>query len=387
MPTTSTTIFYLLSYTTPMKGLVTQNKFLESLLEAQRFVAGKGFSSPLLSGIYLEATDANRLIIRASTGSVLFQTEIEGNITEIGSCVIPAGLLVSSVKTLGSGEVQLESDEQQLIITQGDSHFSIASLSGEEFPSLSQEDNLEKLLLPVESFAKAARHVLMAASADETKPVLTAVLLEMRQPNALVATDGFRLSRYSADISLDIDGVVLIPSRTLRDLLGILEKRELATIECLIDSDRASLLFNLGTGWLKTSTIEGDYPNYQAIIPQACAFSLTIDREQLVQAIKQAMIFAKEYSGIVVFETDGQQLLISSQASTSGRTKSRLPIIRTEGEVVRFAVNGRYLLEFLSNLESLEVMIQGNESLKPVLFRVPENDSLLYLVMPFKLQE
>ncbi len=370
-----------------MKCQIDQDLLLDHLLEAQRFVASKGFASALLGGIQIEVTTDSNLVIRSSTGSVLYQVELSCQNADSGSVVIPAGLLVSSVKTLGSGLVNLETDGDQLVVSQGSSRFQIAALTGEDFPRLADEDKAEKFLLPVENFVKAGRRALIAASADETKPVLTSVLLEMRQPNALVATDGFRLFRAVTDVSLDQEGSLLLPAKVLRDLLGILEKRSTNVLECYADAQRSSVLFNLGNGWLKTATIAGDYPAYRAIIPEACAYSMTVERELLLQAVKQAMIFAKEFSGIVVLEVVEGELVVSSQNSTSGKTRSRLAVIGIEGEPVKFAVNGRYLLDFLSVVEGLEIKIQGNESLRPVLFTLPEDESLLYLVMPFKLQE
>lgn len=370
-----------------MKCSVTQEALLSHLLEAQRFVASKGFASALLGGIQLEVTKDGKLTLRSSSGSVLYQAEIACQSAEPGSCVVPAGLLVSSVKTLADGLVEISTDGDQLVVSQGSAKFQIAALAGEDFPRLADEDKAEKFLLPVENFVKAGRQVLIAASADETKPVLTAVLLEMRQPNSLVATDGFRLLRSVTDISLDQEGSLLLPARVLRDLLGILEKRSVGVLECYADANRQSVLFNLGNGWLKSATIAGDYPPYQSIIPETCAFSLAVEREPLLQAVKQAMIFAKEYSGIVVLEVEAKELVVSSQSSTSGRTRSRLPLLRQEGEASKFAVNGRYLIDFLSVTDGLEIQIQGNEPLRPVLFGVVGDESLLYLIMPFKLQE
>ncbi len=372
-----------------MRCRVSQELLLNSILEAQRFVANKGFASILLSGIYLEVISETKLVIRSSTGAVLYQTEVDCQKGEVGSGVIPASILSSSLRTLSSGLVDLEIKDEQLTISQGSTKFQITTLTGEDFPllSFSPDQKNKPFLLPGKNFASAAHQSLIAASADETKPVLTAVLLEMKQPNSLVTTDGFRLFRVVTDISLDQDGSLLIPAKALRELLGILEKRSLEILECYLDSVQQKMIFNLGNGWLEVNTIIGDYPDYRTIIPEVCSFSLQIEREALILAVKQAMIFAKEFSGIVILEVDNQELLVSSQSSNSGRTKSRLPLLKNEGEPVRFAVNGKYLLDFLGTVDSLEVQIQGNEPLRPIIFRIPEDERLLYLIMPFKLQE
>jgi len=103
--------------------------------------------------------------------------------------------------------------------------------------------------------------------------------------------------------------------------------------------------------------------------------------------VNQAMIFAREFSSIVVFWVEDNELVIASQANVRGKTEARLPLLSVEGQPVKFACNGKYVLDFLSSVENDAILIQGNESLKPVLLRIPEDPSYLYLIMPFKLSE
>lgn len=369
---------------------INQPPLAEKLTEANRFTAGKTHS-PLLSGIYLQAQN-NKLIIRSSTGAVTYQTTLPCQLETEGHCVIPADLFLSTIKALDLGEIQLIIENDTLQIKQQSSVSQMAILPPDDFPTLNLEENKQKLVLPVESFVEYGRRVTIAASNDETKPVLTSLVLEMSQPNALVTTDGFRLFRVQVDLSLNEDGQFLLPAKVLKDFFSIVEKKDLSTIECLTSEARQEIIFNFNDTQLQVSSIQGQFPNYQAIIPQNTAFSYQVVREDLLGKVQQAMIFAKEFSSIVIFEVDisdskDPQLKISSQASVKGQTKTFLSCHNVEGEPVQFACNGRYLLDFLNSMECEEIRIQGNDSLKPVILTNPESDQFLYLVMPFKLQE
>ncbi len=369
-----------------MKLIIEQSNLVTKLNSASRFTANKS-SSPLLSGYYLSALKDNQLIIRTSSGSVVYESRVEAKVESVGSCAVPAGLMLSIIKSLEAGEIEFNLTEDSLEIVQKRSRSQISIMLADNFPDLHRDQLKEKLVLPVEEFVKYGQRVLIAASTDETKPVLTSLAMEMSQPNALVTTDGFRLYRNQVDLSLDEEGRFLLPARVLKDFFAILEKDSASTITCWTDSDRQEILFDLGETALQVSAIQGEFPPYQSIIPDNVAFSLQVDKESLVQRVNQAMIFAREFSSIIVFDMDKKDLVISSQTNTKGKTESRLTCNSIEGEPVRFACNGKYVQDYLNATEAEEIRIQGNESLKPVLFSDAESDRELYLIMPFKLQE
>lgn len=373
-----------------MKLSIQQSDLETKLNEANRFTSSKN-SSPLLSGFYLE-TKANSLIIRTSTGMVTYQTTLPCQVETEGSVVVPSGLTLSTIKALDTGEVTLELKEDILKINQKRSKSSIATMPADDFPALDLENKKQTIVLPVEEFTKYGQQVMVAASSDETKPVLTSLVIEMEQPNALVSTDGFRLFRAQVDLSLDEEGKFLLPARVLKDFFAILDKTDLKTIECLTSKAHQEIVFDLGETKLQVSAIQGEFPNYRAIIPQSTGFSYQVERETFLQKVNQAMIFAKEFSSIVIFEVvesenDGHELVISSQESVKGSTEARLPCYKVDGEPVRFACNGRYVLDFANAMDSEELKVQGNEPLKPVIFSDAVTDQYLYLIMPFKLQE
>ena len=369
-----------------MQCRIQQSDFLATILEASRFTGNKALT-PLLAGIFLAVREDSFLEVRSSSGQVVYKAEVPCQMQAAGFCIIPAAYLVSVIKTLNAGEMGLRLEDDRLYVEQGKSSLELSVMSGSEFPNVVSVEGRRQLLFPLETFIKSARQVMVAASADETKPVLTSVYMEMRQPNALVATDGFRLYQVGVDLSLDEDWKALLPARVLRDLLAIVEKKADGVLEGWVQPEGAEILFKFGSTSVQVGLVSGDFPPYKAIIPQAVAFSYVVGKDELLSALKQAMIFAKELSSIVVFSPQDGELVISSQSSAQGKSRSALPLASLDGAPVKFACNGKYVLDFLSTLETEDVMIRGTESLKPVLFSGPQDEHRFYLVMPFKLPD
>lgn len=369
-----------------MQSQIQQSDFLSTLLEASRFTGNKALT-PLLAGVLLSVREDNILEVRSSSGQVVYKAEVACQMQSAGFCIVPAAYLVQVVKTLHAGEMSLRLEDERLYVEQGKSVFELSVLSGTEFPDVVSLEGRRQLLFPLEAFMTGIRQVMVAASVDETKPVLTSVFLEMRQPNALVATDGFRLYQVGVDLSLDEDWKALLPARVLRDLLAIVEKKAEGVLEGWVKEDGAEVVFKFGNTAVQVGLVSGDFPPYKAIVPSVVAFSYVIGKEDLLNALRQAMIFAKELSSIVVFSIVDGELEIRSQSSAQGKSRSTLPFRSLEGEPVKFACNGKYVLDFLSTLDTEEVMIRGTESLKPVLFSGPQDEHRFYLVMPFKLPD
>lgn len=366
-----------------MHAQVDQQQFLSFLLEASRFTAAKSLT-PVLAGIWCSVTE-NTITLRASTGQALYEVQFAAQETQPGTLIVPAPLLVSVLKSLDSGSCTLTLEQDQLWIRQGTVEFQVAPMPLEGFPEPLSEDGTTPFVLPLDAFSQAVEQVSIAASKDETKPVLTSLLLEMTQPNALVTSDGFRLFRLAVDLSLDQAATLLLPARFLKEVLALAKKGSETLLTCQWNKEQGQLILTLGPRRIQLGLVSGDFPPYRNIIPEATAFSCTVDRELLKQRIQQVMVLAKELSNIIVFSVEGDDLVLNSQVSTRGKSQARLPILVRESEVPRFACNGLYVLDFLSTIEEETVLIQGNDPLKPLLFGVPGRPEMLYLIMPFRL--
>ncbi len=368
-----------------MKCIVDQPTLVSTLNEACRFVATKALN-PSFGGILLE-TDETHLKIRSTTGQSLYEARLLAQIEEPGKVLVPSSLFLSAVKSLSKGEVTLSVENDQVLIKQNTVEFNVACMSSEDFPDFPDLSSTKEFLLPTENFMAATEKILVAASKDETKPVLTSVLLEMSQPNAMVTSDGFRLYRSNVDLSLDMSDNLLLPARLLKEVLQIVKKTGESTIQCFWDTAAGQVLFQLPEVKVQLSLVSGDFPPYRSIIPENSSFSFSVDREDFIQRLQQVMVLAKELSSIVVFEAKDGQIELSSQSSARGKSQALLSPIAADGDIPRFACNGTYVLDFLGTIDTATITITGVDSLKPIIFGVPHDSSLLYLVMPFKLQE
>lgn len=382
-----------------MKLTVNQSELILKLSEANRFISNRPLMNGL-SGISLSAIKANIkskskksnkdnsndiLQIKSSSGGVIYQASIFCNIIDEGECFLPNNLLLSFIKTLDEGRVDLELNGDNLLIKQGKVKTNLSTIAFENYSLISEADLENKFSLPVSKLIESGKKVVIAASNDETKPVLTSLVFEMAQPNALVSTDGFRLFRRQVDLSLDEKGSFLFPARLFKDFLAILEGYDQNIVDCYITTDRQIMLFDLGQVKFQVGSIQGEFPNYSAIVPQNTAFSAILDKLELEQRIKQVMIVAKELSSIIIFNWEANEVVITSQENNKGKAEAAMSVTKIDGEPVSFACNGKYILDYLQVMEGDELRIQGTESLKPVVLSPVGNDSEIYLIMPFKI--
>lgn len=377
-----------------MKLLIDQKILNQALSEAQRFVSAKALS-PIMGGISFTVNETGtELELRAVSQQGQYKTVLPIKSGEAGQVVFPAGVVGQVVKAFDSGDVNFVLEGESYLVTQKTVKFLVPPLAGDEFPAPPDVSGTQ-IMLPREAFLSACEHVSVAASRDETKPVLTSLLLEMGSPNAIVTSDGFRLYRQEVDLALDVPKSILLPSRMLREVLSIMKSLEEAVVTAHWQEESGQLVFLLGKTVVQLSLVSGSFPPYRAIIPEATSFSVTVDRELLLQRVQQVMVMAKELSNIVILQPvvgedgSGVEIEVSSQAGGKGTSSARVPALQVEGEVPRFACNGTYILDFLSSLDAAavtDVTIQGNDPLKPILITVPGQKEVLYLIMPFKLQ-
>lgn len=375
-----------------MKLTIDQKILNQALTEAQRFVSAKALS-PIMGGISFEVNEAGtELELRAVSQQGQYKTVLGLKSGEPGQVVFPASVVGQVIKAFDSGDVSFVLEGDSYLVSQKTVKFLVPPLSGDDFPSTPAIVG-QQIMLPREAFMSACEHVSVAASRDETKPVLTSLLLEMASPNAVVTSDGFRLYRQEVDLALDLPKSILLPSRMLREVLSIMKGLDEAVITAHWQEEAGQLVFLLGKTVVQLSLVSGTFPPYRAIIPEATSFSVTVDRELLLQRTQQVMVMAKELSSIVILQPvvgdDGVELEVSSQAGGKGTSSARVPALQVDGEVPKFACNGTYILDFLSSLDAAavtDVTIQGNDPLKPILITVPSRKEVLYLIMPFKLQ-
>lgn len=362
-----------------MKLQVTQENLHKALSSVGRVASNRG-TLPILSNVLLKTT-GNRLSIAATNLDIAITHFIGSKVGEEGSITVPARLMVDFVASLPSGTITLELDDTKLRISADKYESTINGTSAEEYPVMPGIGEGTSWSIPSKVLRSGLQQVLMAASSDETRPVLTGVYIHTHDKKLyLVATDSYRLAEKIL-MATDTDINLLIPASALQDLLRILTDAE---DEVSITHDEQQILFRVGDVELVARLIEGDYPDYRKLIPKDFAVTGIIKKQEFMNITKVSSLFARESAGSVTIHLDekNQSLSIRSVASQLGEnTASANGTISSEGVIT---LNSRYIMDALHAMAGEDVQIAFNGKLEPCVLSSPKQNDYLHVIMPLK---
>lgn len=365
-----------------MKLRCERDILVEALATASRATANRGGALPVLSGVRLEVR-GDQLMVAGSDLDLTIETTVAISAGLDGIIVAPGRLTVDIVRSLEPGAVALEADDDELRISSGRAFFSVRLFTAEDFPRLPSREG-EAVSLAVREFAEAVRQVVPAAAGDDTRPMLTGVLLTSESGTGLrlVATDSYRLAkRELPGTSVLSEGQkVLVPARALAELQRIMASAEEVTIR-LGTTDAG---FEVGSVVITTRLIEGDFPNYNQLIPPHYPNRLTVGREPLVDAVRRVRLLVKDATTPVrlALRASGVELSVVSQEV--GQAVEELDA-KYEGAEVTVGFNPAYLIDGLEATGGDEVVLEVLDALKPATIRPTEGEDYLYLIMPVRL--
>jgi DNA polymerase-3 subunit beta len=361
---------------------------VEALNTAGRAASSRG-GSPVLSGVRLELTGGSL----SATGTDLdltITTSVSVDGESDGVAVLPSKLAHDIVKALEPGAVTVAVESEEATIAAGRSHFSVRTIPAEEFPRVAQPGG-EGVTLDAKALAEALRQVVAAASSDDSRPILTGVLMAAESEGLrLVATDSYRLAvRDLPGTSFLSEGqTVLVPSAALKELARVLGQATEVTLR-LGDRDAA---FQLGPSaggqagggvHLTTRLIEGEFPPYRNLIPKAQPNRLTVSREGLLGAVRRVRVVASDPSTPIRLSMSGEGLQLHATAQDVGNAAEELDA-KYEGTELTVAFNPEYLLAGADAATGDEVTLETIDSLKPALLRSIDSTDFLYLLMPVR---
>ena len=368
-----------------MKLRCERDVLAEALSVAGRAVASRG-ALPVLSGVRMELA-GDQLTLTGSDLELTVSVRISVSGLADGVAVVPSRLLNDIVRALEPGAVELETTDDAARIASGRSEFSLKPLPADEFPRVAAVEG-DEVRFDAAALVGALRQVLPAASTDDNRPILTGVLLAAADPSEgaeglrLVATDSYRLA------VVDLPGVsvlssgksVLVPSRALSELSKALGDDGEITLRL---GERDASFAAEGTT-ITTRLIEGDYPNYQGLIPSNQPNMLTVNREALIEALRRVKLLARDATPVrLQMSRDGLELRAVTQDVGEG---SESLDAGYDGEDLTVAFNPDYLLAGIEAAGGDEVSLATIDSLKPAVVRNPTTDDFLYLLMPVRVQ-
>lgn len=332
-----------------------------------------------LSGLHLHL-EGDQLRVTGSDLDLTITQEITVGGNTDGVVVVPSKLIADIVRALGPGAVDLIVDGDEAQITAGRSEFSVRTIPADDFPRLGQPAANE-VTLSSDDLSDALKQVVKAASGDDSRPILTGVLLAPEGEGLrLVSTDSYRLAvrDLPGTAVLESDQSVLVPSRALSELTRVLGEHD--TVALRLGERDAS--FEVGGTQVVTRLIEGDFPNYRGLIPDTYPNKITVNRTELLDAVRRVRLMAQEATPIRLNMSDsGLELVAVTQ--DVGQAQEALDA-NYDGADLTVAFNPDYLIDGIEVTPGEEVTLQTVDALKPAVMRCAESDDFLYLLMPVR---
>ena len=344
---------------------------------------------PILSNLYLK-TGKRGITLVGTNLETTISLFLPAKVSQEGETTVSAKNFSEMVGAMRAEKIKLilKKNRLHLISQTGKVKFPIMSVK--DFPardfSQIKAGNKKRLAFSGKELLESLRKTVFAAAIDESRPALAGVLMEASKKGArLVATDGYRLSLAKVKVREGkLTEPAIIPARALRELeKGIVEKGKVGVVS---DKEGAQVYFSQGDFLLGTRLIEGDFPDFEKIIPDQGATRVEIDREGMVERLRTAAIFARESANIVHLEIGKQGIFLVAEARQAGEGSFQLGVEKQEGEELKIAFNFRFLLEALAAFEEETVMIEFSGSLAPAKFYSSEKPEFLHIVMPVRLQ-
>ncbi len=362
-----------------MKLQVTQENLNKALNSVSRVANSRG-TLPILANVLIKTTN-NRLSLAATNLDIAITHYIGAKVSEEGSITVPARLMQDFVNSLPEGVISLDLKDSKLNVTTDKYQSVVNGIVADDFPVMPAISGGKKWTVDGTSFKKGLQQVVFAASGDETRPILTGVLLQTSNGKLnMAATDSYRLAEKQLSNNKE-EVQILVPASAMQDLLRILGDGE---DNIQVTHDDQQVLFQVGDIELVTRLVDGKYPDYKKLIPEKFATEARLKRTDLLNVTKVSSLFARESAGSVTIEVDSKtkQLSIRSVASQLGEnTATAEAKITGSGSIT---LNSRYLLDALNAMDGEEVVFGFNGKLEPTLLFDPAVEDYKHIIMPLK---
>ena len=342
---------------------------------------------PALGGVLLNAEDGALRLAATDTEMALTSTT-EASVDQPGSLLLPARLLLDVVRVTNGDTVTLDatSDGSGVSITSDRASFNVRTLPSQDFPRLPALDPGGTATLDANVIAATVERVAKAASRDETRPVLTGILVSIEgQTLRMVATDSYRLSVKETPVDgLDDTFTANVPARALQELSRIVSDTKAETVS--MSTHENQIVFGAGGVTLSSRLIDGQFPNYRQLLPESYEHEVTLSRTEFVAVVRRVSLMAQRNAPLRLRFEQGS-VTLSAQTPDVGEAAESLPV-NYQGEELEIGFNPQFLQDGLESIASDEVRLRLISALRPGLLEEGGSegpDSFLYLIMPVRL--
>jgi DNA polymerase-3 subunit beta len=363
-----------------------QENLARGLSVVSRAVSSRS-TLPVLANVLLKTEDAG-LKLTATNLEIGITYWVPGKIDEDGATTVPAKLLTDLVNSLPPG------DKVELEVTAGDTlhvkagrfQTHIKGIDADEFPAIQTAGERPTTRIAQNVLRRALAETAFAAASDEARPILTGVLARFEGDLlTLAAADNYRIAVKTVPILDPVpETSVVIPARALNELARVLADVD-DPVEVVLAAGRNQVLFHLDGIDLVSRLIDGQFPNYQQVMPQAHATRAVLDREELLRAVRPAALIAHESANIVKLQIGGDGdggITVSANAEVGDHVGQVEAAV--EGDETTIAFNARYLADVLTNVDAEQFALELNGPLSPGVFKPVGDDQYVHVVMPVR---
>jgi DNA polymerase-3 subunit beta len=365
---------------TGMKVVCQRDDLAQKLSIVARAVSTRA-SVQILSGVLLRA-EGGRLNLAATDMELSLRSSLDAQVGGDGAVVVPGRLLVDLVRLLPDSQVTIEhrADESVVRVTSGASTSTLHTYAAEDFPRLPDLDTVGTFTVDRESLLDTVSRVARSASRDESRPVLTGILVRFESGKlVMAATDSYRLSVKETELVGDVPELeAIIPARALAELARIAQSGD--TIELGVHENQ--VVFAADDVWLTTRRIDGQFPNYKQLLPETFEHELTLPRGELLDVVRRVGVMVQRTSPIQLRFAEGE-LTVFARTQDVGEAKEAMPV-QFAGEPMEIGFNAEFLREGIESLGADDIRLKLISPLRPAVIEGDEDDPT-YLIMPIRL--
>ncbi len=375
-----------------MKVHVLQENLAKGISIVSRAVANRT-TLPVLSNILISA-EGDQLRLSATNLEQGITVWLSANVSAPGSTTVPARTFSDLINTLPQDRVDLDLEEatQSLNIRCGAFNNDVKCISAEEFPILPQADLDHAVEMNVVDLKQMIGQVAFAAASDDTRPILTGVQVKIEDGKVtFAAADGYRLAVRTGNLSNPNSGAInsIVPAKALQELARIANDQENPVVMTL-PPGRNQVIFKLDNIEMVSQLIEGNFPDYNQLIPSSSATRTVLSTAQFLTACKAANIFARDSAGTTRLkitpgdDTQPGMLQVIAQSAETGKGESTVDA-NVEGDEIEIGFNVKYLVDLLNVIDTPNVILETSASSKPGVVRAAGREDFVSVIMPMHL--
>jgi DNA polymerase-3 subunit beta len=339
-----------------------------------------------LAGVMLSASENGHAELLATDMEIGLRVPVQAELAGAGSVVLPARLLLDVVRSLPADQMTLElrSAEQDVELKSGGATFHLRTFRAEDFPNLPTPSPDTRMTLPADALTQTISRVARSASRDETRPVLTGILMSASgQELRMVATDSYRLSVKQTALDAPLQGSLEanVPARAMQELVRIAQQSPADSVAVSVGKNQ--VVFELGDVVLSSRLIDGQFPNYRQLLPESVEHELRLATAEVSEVVRRISLLAQKNAPLRLSFSEGT-LTVSARTPDIGEASESIPV-PFQGETFEIGFNPEFLRDGLESVESEELVLKLISPLRPGLIEAPEGDEFVYLIMPIRL--